>query len=77
MPLPRDRKFAELTPYGLDEDGLPGLCRDGSPHQFDGVECSGCGLEPDLSDAPDHWHAPDEGHPCFRGCRHLSHREGD
>jgi len=72
VPMPRDRRFGQIV-YGEDENGLPGLCRDGGPHKFDGVECSGCGLEPDTEDGPDHWHPEDPGHACFRGCRHFSH----
>lgn len=58
----------------VDDDGMPGLCRGGMPHEFDGVECRVCGeppYEPD-SDRPAGWCNPEPypGHVCFDGCRH-------
>lgn len=73
MPTPRNREFVLPSYVSEDDNGLIGLCRDGRPHQFDGVECSGCGEVPDNEDRPERWHPEDADHACFSGCRHLSH----
>lgn len=78
MPVPRDPVFRQTAyPDAEDENGIPGICRDGGPHRFDGVECPVCGEQPDTEDRTTNWHAVDDGHACFDGCRHVSHREDD
>jgi hypothetical protein len=77
--IPRKDRRSDwmFRPVTEDDSGIPGVCKDGGPHRFDGVECLVCGAEPDTEDRSTDWHAADEDHPCFYGCRHISHRKDD